>query len=117
MRALCVLTPVSTPCCGLAGAAGLVFTCLLPAQSTSTLQKFFGHRTSKKLRRFELATSLPSPLYVLFSQLEALEDGHGVCVCGCSPWGQLLVPTKPVLVCGSSPGSLFTHIQGHPVPV
>jgi hypothetical protein len=56
-------------------------TSIAVSQATAPLQKYFGVRSSKKLRKFEQAAALPEPLYVLFAQLEALEDGHGECSC------------------------------------
>ncbi len=58
------------------------------SQATVPLQKFFGQRTSKKMRKFEEARTLPGPLYALFAQLEALEDDHGALVGG---WGKGVV--------------------------
>jgi hypothetical protein len=53
------------------------------AQATAPLQKAFSQRVTKKLRRQAESRSLSGPLYVLFCQLEALEDGHGVLACVC----------------------------------
>jgi hypothetical protein len=46
-------------------------------QSTKPLQKYFGQNVSKQLAKQSNSAGLPGPLYVLFTQLEALEDISG----------------------------------------
>mmetsp|Transcript_13555 Transcript_13555/g.17587 ORF Transcript_13555/g.17587 Transcript_13555/m.17587 type:complete len:651 (-) Transcript_13555:104-2056(-) len=46
-------------------------------KATQGLQEYFGSNISKRMQRHQLCRQLPTPLYVIYSQLEAYGDAFG----------------------------------------